>query len=39
VLCGGFERETLAKAEFLLDDIQQIPGRIQEIDAYFNDNE
>jgi len=39
VLCGGFAAETLAKAEFLLDDIQQIPGRIQEIDAYFNDSE
>jgi HAD superfamily hydrolase (TIGR01509 family) len=35
VLSGGFERETLAKAEFLFDHAGQILERTDEIDAWF----
>jgi len=35
VLSGGFERELLAKAEFILDDASHILERIEEIDAWF----
>lgn len=35
VLSGGFERETLAKAEFLFDDAGRILERTEEIDAWF----
>ena len=36
VLCGGFARELLAKAEFILDDIGEMVRKIDEVDAYFN---
>ena len=35
VLSGGFERELLAKAEFIFDDASDILERIEEIDAWF----
>ena len=35
VLSGGFERELLAKAEFIFDDAGAILERIDEIDAWF----
>ena len=35
VLSGGFERDQLAKAEFLFDDVRQILERIDDIDAWF----
>ena len=35
VLSGGFERELLAKAEFLFDRAEDIVRKIEEIDAYF----
>jgi HAD superfamily hydrolase (TIGR01549 family) len=35
VLSGGFERDQLAKAEFIFDDVRQILERIDEIDAWF----
>ena len=37
VLSGGFERELLSKAEFLFDDIEEMTGKLDRIDAYFND--
>jgi HAD superfamily hydrolase (TIGR01509 family) len=37
VLCGGFERELLAKAEFLYDDTEDIVRKIDEVDAYFSE--
>jgi len=39
VLCGGFPRETLAKAEFLFDDVGELVREIDRIDEYFNNNE
>ena len=35
VLCGGFERELLAKAEFLFDSVEDMVRKIDEVDAYF----
>ncbi|HEX7149861.1 MAG TPA: HAD family hydrolase [Thermoanaerobaculia bacterium] len=35
VLCGGFERELLAKAEFLFADVPQMVKEIDRIDEYF----
>ncbi|MCU1348902.1 MAG: Phosphoglycolate phosphatase [Acidobacteria bacterium] len=35
VLSGGFERETLVKAEFLFTDVQEMVRKIDEVDAYF----
>ena len=37
VLCGGFERELLAKAEFLFDSAEDIERKIEEIDAWFSE--
>jgi phosphoglycolate phosphatase-like HAD superfamily hydrolase len=39
VLCGGFPRETLTKAEFLFEDVAELVRRIEEVDAYFNEND
>jgi HAD superfamily hydrolase (TIGR01549 family) len=36
VLSGGFERELLAKAEFLFDDVGELVREIDRIDEYFN---
>lgn len=38
VLCGGFERELLVKAEFLFDDVGELVRKFDAIDDYF-DNE
>jgi hypothetical protein len=35
VLSGGFERDVLAKAEFLFTDVQELVRKIDEVDAYF----
>ena len=35
VLSGGFERELLAKAEFIFDNARDILERIDDIDAWF----
>ncbi len=35
VLSGGFERELLAKSEFVLNDAGDIPGNFDEIEAWF----
>lgn len=35
LLCGGFPRETLARAEFLFDDIPQLVKELESIDEYF----
>lgn len=37
VLSGGFERELLAKAEFLFDDVHQLERETERIDAYFRE--
>jgi HAD superfamily hydrolase (TIGR01549 family) len=37
VLSGGFARELLAKAEFVLDDVHHLEREIDRIDAWFND--
>ncbi|HEX9161567.1 MAG TPA: hypothetical protein VF980_07645 [Thermoanaerobaculia bacterium] len=37
VLCGGFERELLKKAEFLFDDVEELVRKIETIDEYFSD--
>ena len=37
VLSGGFERESLTKAEFLFDDVEELGKRIEEIDGYFSE--
>ena len=37
VLCGGFERELLAKAEFVFDDVQELLRKIDQVDDYFDD--
>ncbi|HEV2722437.1 MAG TPA: HAD family hydrolase [Thermoanaerobaculia bacterium] len=36
VLTGGFGRETLAKAEWLFDGVEQLVGEIDTIDEYFS---
>ena len=35
VLSGGFERNLLAKSEFVLNDAGEIPGNFDEIEAWF----
>jgi HAD superfamily hydrolase (TIGR01509 family) len=35
VLCGGFPRETLAKAEFLFPDVSELARNLEAIDDYF----
>jgi len=35
LLCGGFARELLAKAEFLLDDVPTLVKELERIDEYF----
>ena len=35
LLCGGFEREQLSKAEFLFDDIPSMVKELARIDEYF----
>lgn len=35
VLSGGFERELLAKSEFVLNDAGEIPGNFDDIEAWF----
>lgn len=35
LLCGGFERELLGKAEFLFDDIPSMVKELDRIDEYF----
>lgn len=37
VLCGGFPRELLAKAEFLFDDLPAMVKELDRIDEYFRD--
>jgi phosphoglycolate phosphatase-like HAD superfamily hydrolase len=37
ILSGGFEEEALRKAEFLFERVDEIPGRIDEVNAYFNE--
>jgi HAD superfamily hydrolase (TIGR01509 family) len=36
VLCGGFERELLTKAEFLFDDVEELVRKIDQVDEYFS---
>jgi HAD superfamily hydrolase (TIGR01509 family) len=35
LLCGGFPRETLTKAEFLFPDVTELPRNLETIDDYF----
>jgi HAD superfamily hydrolase (TIGR01509 family) len=35
VLSGGFDKEELGKAEFILDGVRELPERISEIDAHL----
>jgi HAD superfamily hydrolase (TIGR01509 family) len=35
VLCGGFPREQLVKAEFLFANVEELVGEIDRIDEYF----
>lgn len=37
VLCGGFPRESLAKAEFLFDDVSAMVKELDRIDEYFRE--
>lgn len=37
VLCGGFPRDTLQKAEFLFDDLPSLAKEIERIDEYFRE--
>ena len=37
VLSGGFERELLAKSEFLFDDVTRIVDELKRLDDYFDD--
>jgi HAD superfamily hydrolase (TIGR01509 family) len=37
VLCGGFPRESLTKAEFLFDDLPAMMKELDRIDEYFRD--
>ncbi len=37
VLCGGFPRETLTKAEFLFDDMPAMVKELDRIDEYFRE--
>jgi phosphoglycolate phosphatase-like HAD superfamily hydrolase len=35
VLCGGFARELLEKAEFVFSDVQELVNHLDGVDAYF----
>ena len=35
VLCGGFERQLLTKAEFIVDDVEELVRKIDSIEDYF----
>jgi phosphoglycolate phosphatase-like HAD superfamily hydrolase len=35
VLCGGFERKLLKKAEFLFADVEELLEKIEKVDEYF----
>ncbi len=37
VRCGGFPEESLAKAEFLFDDVAQLAKELERIDEYFGE--
>jgi HAD superfamily hydrolase (TIGR01549 family) len=37
VLCGGFPRESLAKAEFLFDDLAALTKELDRVDEYFRE--
>ncbi len=37
VLCGGFPRESLTKAEFVFDDLPHLVRELDRVDAYFRD--
>ena len=37
VLCGGFPRELLGKAEFLFADVEEFVRKIDTVDEYFTD--
>ena len=37
VLCGGFERELMMKAEFLFDDVEDLVRKIDRVDDYFSE--
>ena len=39
VLCGGFERELLTKAEFLFADVEELTEKIDTVDEYFRDRD
>lgn len=39
LLCGGFARETLTRAEFLFDDIPSMVKELDRIDEYFAEGE
>lgn len=36
LLCGGFERDLLSKAEFLFADVEEMMKKIETIDEYFS---
>lgn len=36
VLCGGFERRLLRKAEFVFDDVEELGRKLDQIDVYFD---
>ncbi|HEX8616580.1 MAG TPA: HAD family hydrolase [Thermoanaerobaculia bacterium] len=35
VLCGGFPRETLTRAEFIFDDLSHLVKELERVDEYF----
>ena len=35
LLCGGFDRQLLAKGEFLFDSVENLVRKIDEVDEYF----
>jgi HAD superfamily hydrolase (TIGR01549 family) len=37
VRCGGFPEESLAKAEFVFDDVAQVAKELERIDEYFRE--
>ena len=37
VLCGGFERDLLQKAEFIFEDVPDLVRKIDSVDDYFTD--
>jgi len=37
VLCGGFPRQSLLKAEFLFDDVPSLVKELERIDDEFRD--